>query len=120
MRNQISVMAINQRFVGCEESIIDTDVVPYLKALALKPSKGCQWQFCMCKKIGSSELNNEIIQPHGIDIDANINIYTTGVYLGTKDFDPGSGIYNLPANEVGFNEYLLKLDAWGNFVSQTA
>ena len=56
-----------------------------------------------------------MIQPHGIDIDGNNNIYTTGYYLGTQDFDPGSGVYNLPT-EGSFNAFLLKLDAQGNFI----
>jgi gliding motility-associated-like protein len=72
--------------------------------------------FVWAKKIGNSAINNEITQPHGIDLDGNNNVYTTGVYLGTQDFDPGSGTYNLSANEGGFNGYLLKLDAQGNFV----
>jgi gliding motility-associated-like protein len=71
--------------------------------------------FVWAKKIGNSAINNEIIQPHGIDLDGNNNVYTTGFYLGIQDFDPGSGVYNLP-NEGSFNGYLLKLDANGNFV----
>ena len=71
--------------------------------------------FVWAKKIGSSAINNEMIQPHGIDIDGNNNIYTTGYYLGTQDFDPGSGVYNLPT-EGSFNAFLLKLDAQGNFI----
>lgn len=71
--------------------------------------------FVWAKKIGNSAINNEIIQPHGIDLDGNNNVYTTGFYLGTQDFDPGSGVYNLP-DEGSFNGYLLKMDTQGNFV----
>jgi gliding motility-associated-like protein len=72
--------------------------------------------FVWAKKFGKSEQNNEIIQPHAIDIDADNNVYTTGAYLGIKDFDPGNGVHNLPLNEGTWNGYLLKLDVDGNFV----
>ena len=42
------------------------------------------------------------------------NIYTTGQFRQTVDFDPGAGVYNLTA--VGFDVYIQKLDANGNFV----
>jgi hypothetical protein len=42
------------------------------------------------------------------------NIYLTGSFTGTKDFDPGPGIHNLTA--AAESAYILKLDAAGNFV----
>src|SRR6185437_10093830 len=32
---------------------------------------------------------------YGISIDADKNVYTTGVFLDTVDFDPGAAVYNL-------------------------
>lgn len=51
---------------------------------------------------------------NSITVDGNGNVYTTGAFSGTVDFDPGAGIYNLttPGSQCIF---ILKLDASGNF-----
>lgn len=50
-----------------------------------------------------------------LDIDAMNNVYSTGFFTGTVDFDPGPGVSNLVSN--GDNDiYISKLDANGNFV----
>ena len=42
------------------------------------------------------------------------NVYATGSFSGTADFDPGAGVYNLTS--AGGNDiYVLRLDASGNF-----
>ena len=46
--------------------------------------------------------------------DASGNAYTTGYFQGTVDFDPGVGIFNLTS--VGFDIFIYKLDASGNFI----
>jgi hypothetical protein len=43
------------------------------------------------------------------------NVYTTGFFQGTVDFDPGSGTYNLSSGS-GSGAFINKLDANGNFV----
>ncbi len=50
-----------------------------------------------------------------IAVDANGNVYTTGIFRGTTDFDPGAGVYNLTAT-VGNDIFISKLDANGNFL----
>jgi hypothetical protein len=51
----------------------------------------------------------------GIAIDGDGNILLGGAFLGTVDFDPGAGVFNLtPAG--GQSVYVLKLDANGNFI----
>jgi len=66
--------------------------------------------FSWVKQVGGSgyESATSIIQ------DASGNIYTTGVFKNTVDFDPGPGIFNLTASED--NIFILKLDANGNFI----
>ncbi|HLC83891.1 MAG TPA: SBBP repeat-containing protein, partial [Bacteroidia bacterium] len=54
-------------------------------------------------------------ESRAITTDAIGNVYTTGYFLGTVDFDPGAGIANYTAG-LGGTMYLLKLDAAGNFV----
>jgi Ig-like domain CHU_C associated/Beta-propeller repeat len=47
--------------------------------------------------------------------DVSGNIYTTGSFQGTVDFDPGAGTFNLTS--AGNNDvFILKLDASGNFL----
>ncbi len=49
---------------------------------------------------------------YSITVDANENVYTTGVFSGTADFDPDTGIYNLTYGNI----FVSKLDINGNFV----
>lgn len=52
---------------------------------------------------------------YSIALDANGNVYTTGYFQGTVDFDPGPGIYNLTS--AGSEDvFISKLDVNGNFV----
>jgi hypothetical protein len=67
--------------------------------------------FVWAKHIGGT--NNEA----GISItaDASGNVYTTGSFQGTVDFDPNAGLVNLTS--LGATDiFTLKLDANGNFV----
>jgi hypothetical protein len=49
-----------------------------------------------------------------ITVDVLGNVFTTGNFFATADFDPGPGIYNLTGN--GMNAFISKLDASGNFL----
>ena len=56
------------------------------------------------------------VENSGIALDNSGNVYSTGLFQGTIDFDPSSGINNLTATG-GYNIYLSKLDANGNFIA---
>jgi hypothetical protein len=63
------------------------------------------------KGIGGSGLD----QGRSVTNDAQGNVYCTGKFTNTVDFNPGAGVFNLTA--VGsYDSYVLKLDAAGNFV----
>ena len=51
---------------------------------------------------------------YSMTLDNTGNIYTTGYFGTTLDFDPGPGTYNLSAS--GYNMFVSKLDGSGNFV----
>ncbi len=51
---------------------------------------------------------------HSIALDVSGNVYSTGFFNGTVDFDPGAGTFNLTS--AGYDIFISKLDASGNFV----
>jgi hypothetical protein len=52
---------------------------------------------------------------YGIAVDSAGNVYTTGGFNGTADFDPGPGTHNL-TSEGGADIVVSKLDSSGDFV----
>lgn len=67
--------------------------------------------FIWAKQIGNT-LND---YSYSIALDSAVNIYTTGYFRGTTDFDPGPGIHNLTV--VGGSDiFICKLDSSGNFI----
>lgn len=51
-----------------------------------------------------------------IALDSLGNIYAMGSFVGTADFDPGVGTFNLTTNFNNADPYILKLDVNGDFV----
>lgn len=68
--------------------------------------------FVWAKKIGGA--GNQIA--NAITTDALGNVYTTGDYVNTVDFDPGTATYTLTTTGLNTNIFVSKLDASGNFV----
>ncbi|HYV91463.1 MAG TPA: T9SS type A sorting domain-containing protein [Chitinophagales bacterium] len=66
------------------------------------------------KQMGGSNVNGEYAQ--SIAVDAVYNVYSTGYYYGTADFDPGAGTFNLSSPGIASAVYISKLDGSGNFV----
>jgi hypothetical protein len=66
-----------------------------------------QW----ARAIGNA--GNEVGQ--SIEVDPSGNVYVTGQFEQTVDFDPGSGVASLVCNGMS-DAFLLKLDNAGNFV----
>ncbi|MCW3102387.1 MAG: Protein of unknown function precursor [Bacteroidetes bacterium] len=60
-------------------------------------------------------ITNGTTYSNAIASDAFGNIYTTGEFFGSVDFDPGSGTFYLSATTNIFEIFLLKLDSSGNF-----
>jgi len=67
--------------------------------------------FLWAKQIGGigDEFGSSIF------LDASGNVYTTGGFSGTVDFDPSTGIFNL-ISTGNFDVFISKLDAAGNFI----
>ena len=68
--------------------------------------------FSWVKQIGGSEEDVAI----SIGLDVQGNIYTTGNFTGTADFDPGPGVFNLFSFNGISNTGILKLDGNGDFI----
>lgn len=52
---------------------------------------------------------------YGIALDASANVYATGIFEGTVDFNPGSGTANLTA--ARFDDiFIVKLNSSGNYI----
>ena len=74
--------------------------------------------------IWDKQFNNPANTSYDLDtiqsmkVDASGNVYATGGYNGTVDFDPSAGVYNLTsvATYLSTEIFILKLDNLGNFV----
>lgn len=66
--------------------------------------------FVWAKNLGGPQADFGL----AIALDNTGNIYTTGLFVGTSDFDPNAGIFNLTS--TGGDTFISKLDPSGNFV----
>ena len=56
------------------------------------------------------------IDSPGIALDSQGNVYTTGPFDGTTDFDPGPAVFNVASQNSSANIYVLQLTNAGKFV----
>lgn len=68
--------------------------------------------FIWAISFGGSKLDS----PRGIVVDENGNIYCTGEFYETVDFDPSPNISNLNGANSKSNGFVLKLDSNGNHI----
>ena len=69
--------------------------------------------FVWAKRVGDTGNDD---RGTGITIDSSGSVYTTGSFVGTVDFDPGSGTVNLTSAGASMDIFVSKLDSAGNFV----
>jgi hypothetical protein len=68
--------------------------------------------FIWAKRIGSVSTDDD---GKGVSVDASGNVYITGGFQGTVDFDPGAGVFNL-TSAGSYDIFITQLTATGNFV----
>lgn len=115
-RNNIIVAALYQNTIDCDPSS-DTQELTAAGAIDTVITKtDASGRLLWARSMGGGGLD----VPHGIETDAAGNVYVTG-YFGAEnegprqaDFDPGSGVSNL-STRGGYDAYLVKLDADGNY-----
>ncbi len=67
--------------------------------------------FIWAKAMGGTYIGDNLLMV----LDASANIYLTGSFDGTEDFNPGSSVYNL-TSAGGSDIFILKLNSSGNFI----
>ena len=82
-----------------------------LSILVVMATNAQEVVFDWAKQIGGSEYNLS----YSITTDATGNIYSTGSFSGTADFDPGIGTYDL-TSFGGSDIFIAKMDSNGNLV----
>lgn len=63
-------------------------------------------------QLGAPSIQNSI---RSITIDQASNVYVTGTFYGTVDFDPGPGVANLQSSGIGNDIFLAKYNAAGAY-----
>lgn len=105
--------------VGTFSSVVDFD--PTIESLNLTSNgvsdifilkQNSQGDILWVKQIGGE--GQETVNKIKIDIDGNI--YLTGTFEATVDFNPNAGIYDLTAESIFEDGYILKLSNSGEFI----
>jgi hypothetical protein len=59
--------------------------------------------------LGGTDYDNV----NSLEVDSSGNVYTTGIFSGTADFDPGTGVSNL-TSAGGDDVFISKLNSDGS------
>ncbi len=70
--------------------------------------------FVWAKQLGGPKA--DFTQGISVDVDNSGNVYTTGFFADTVDFDPGPNKFELKSTDHLADIYICKLDKDGNFV----
>lgn len=68
--------------------------------------------FLWAKSIGAAGAD----EGSCVRVDGTGNVYTTGYFSSTPDFDPGSGVINMTASSGGTDGFVVKFDPAGNYL----
>ncbi|WP_192579327.1 Ig-like domain-containing protein [Dyadobacter aurulentus] len=71
--------------------------------------------FVWAKSFGATGTENRS-EANAIALDGSGNVYTTGIFSGTIDFDPGTGTQELSQEGGATNTFIQKMNADGNFL----
>jgi hypothetical protein len=71
--------------------------------------------FMWARDIGSLTAHTISAIANGVTVDADGNVYTTGDFSSTVDFNPGAGVFTLTAGGTR-DMFVQKLDVNGNFL----
>ena len=63
------------------------------------------WEFVYAKALGGLAFDNGL----GVAVDGNGNVYTTGYFDSSGDFDPGAGTVTLTSTGAGYDVFVSKL-----------
>src|SRR5690606_6884784 len=66
------------------------------------------------KQIGGTGI---VDRAFSLTLDSADNVLVSGQFVGTVDFDPGPGIFNLTPQNAASNGFILKLNPAGDFIS---
>ena len=106
----------NIYLTGVFEGIVDFDPGPgtaNLNAGIFFSKYDAAGNYIYAKRIGGAGSD----KCYDITLDEKNNVYVTGLFIGTKDFDPGAGIVNLTSSGGNSSDiFFAKYDTSGNYV----
>ena len=92
--------------------VVETILLVFVLSLSSYQSNLSAQNFIWAKSYGGIDHD----EAHDSAVDLDGNVYTTGLFAGTVDFDPGPGIFNLTSNSPTYWDlFVTKLDSNGNF-----
>ncbi len=104
---------------GPDSTILDSGSSYHIFVQKLDADGNFLWAVSMggSGAAGYGQANNEA---NAVAVDVDGNVYVTGYFMKTADFDPGPGVANLtamyPNNQNSQDIFVLKLDTNGNYV----